>query len=749
MPSRPAWRPYEDEPLFVPEVLLGFAALEPADAKRLTCYLAALVAHRGVVQTAVAFNAIYFGYDVDFGGYVGGPIEFDRFPRVTFGEVTRALPVGAMVNVAAGGNSLYAEVIYKEGAHPELGDDGNVPAWLSGAPAGAAEAGQASAPVLTERLVIDIDAFGQSLVSQAQLDRVRRRGKWLDANGHLLLKARYDNADDAEAGDTEFYARYLLTQGREQLLAGPLPLLLTDDAGEEQLAAALRTALRTVAEALESIDSLRSWRDYSFTRARLRERLTSHGALGRDDLVTLAGEMSHAGPSAHRRVTTTADTVRYTAIGPRLRKINDAGQQLVGRAYPMTICHANTVIADYAAREGEDGVLPGGSHLRLDDGWQGGGIWRASNPPGPYTAIDPRVPLGLGWSESQPRQIVIEQPVDAADAGQPAEAEEDVALPDDLDSGIRLLSVEDSHLSWTATLRLQHILAGTAALPERIVGDLQSAGLIGANMRLVLDHPTRDGTGLEQSEAVQDVDVMLVGHRARLAGVDWPLAFFPGILLTFSWQRGAKVLRTHSTLLEAPVTIEDIEYEHGYDLAVLTRDTAPGCARRRGTGQGPLSLRERVLRAIRQVGQLVPDGAAILRRDLLAYIVYRTGSSAADAALDPVIDELIADGTLSVEDTTIGEHGLDWPPNQQGDQLPVLVWRPRIVHGSPKQQPEPQPELGHYVEYWVAPHIRRLQPGQQPNLEKRAEYRRLMARYGRNAELPPGYTLVDRHTRHR
>lgn len=748
MPLRSAWRPYEDEPLFVPEVLLGFGALEPADAKRLTCYLADLVARRGAVHTVVAFNAIYFGYDVDFGGYVGGPIEFDGFPRVTFGEVTRALPVGAMVNVAAGGNSLYAEVIYKEGAHPELGEDGSVPAWLSGAPAGTAEAGQASAPVLTERLVIDVDAFGQSLVvSQSQLDRLRRREKWLDANGHLLLEARYDNADDAEVGDTEFYARYLLTQGREQLLAGPLPLLLTDDAGEDQLATALRAALRTVAEALESIDALRSWRDYSFTRARLHERLTSHGVLGRDDLVALAGEVSHAGPSARRRVVTTADTVRYTAIGPRLRNINGAGQQFVGCAYPMTVCHANIVIADYASRESDDGVLPGGSHLRLDDGWQGGGIWRASNPPGPYNVIDPRVPLGLGWSESQPRRVVIEQPVDAADTGEPAV--EAIALLDELDSGIRLLSVQDSHLSWTATLRLGHILGGTAALPERILDDPHSTGLIGANMRLLLDHPTRDGTKLEQGEAVQDVDVMLAGRRARLAGVDWPLAFFPGILLTFSWQRGAKVLRAHSTLLEAPVSIEDLEYEHCYDPAVLIRDTAPGCARRGGAGQGPLSLRERVLRAIRQVGQLAPDGAAILRRDLLAYIVYRTNTSTADAALDPVIDELIADGTLRVEHTTIGEHGLDWPPNQQGDQLPVLVWRPRTVHGSPKPQPEAQPDLAHYLEYWVTPHIRRLQPGQQASPEKRAQYRRLMARYGRKSELPPGYTLVDRHIRHR
>ena len=273
------WRPYEDEPLFVPQMLLGFDALEPADADRLTRYLAALVARRGVVHTIVAFNAVYFGYDLTFGGYVGGPVDFDRFEQVTFGETTAALPVGAMVNVATGADPLFAEVVYKEGAHPALRDDGDVPGWLSGAPAGARGLDTPepqTAPMLTERLVVDFDAFGPALVATpAKLDRLRRRGKWLDADGHLLLEARYGSAEDAEAADTEFYARYLLTRGREQLLAGPLPLLLTDDAGEDQLAVAVRAALDTVAAALASIDTLRTWRGYAFPRAALGARLAS------------------------------------------------------------------------------------------------------------------------------------------------------------------------------------------------------------------------------------------------------------------------------------------------------------------------------------------------------------------------------------------------------------------------------------------------------------------------------------------
>ena len=750
-PSQAVWQPYEDEPLFVPEVLLGFEALEPTDAKRLTLHLGELVARRGVVHTAIAFNAIYFGYDLDFGGYVGGAVEFDRFPQVTFGQTTAALPVGAMVNVATGASPIYAEVVYKEGAHPALVNNGDVPAWLSGAPASVGETDQAAVPVLAERLVIDTDAFGRDLVATpAQLDRLRRRGKWLDANGHLLLDARYDGADDAEADDTEYYARYLLTRGRDQLLAGPLPLFLSDDAGEEHLAAALRAALRTVADALAAIEALRSWRGYFFTRASLSQRLAGRGALGRDDLIVLAGEMSHAGPSSPRRFMTPPTAVRYTAVGPRLRAVSDAAPQLLRLGYPAAVCHANTVIGDYASREpSEDGVLPSGSHLRLDDAWQGGGIWRASNPPGPYAALDPRNPLGLGWSETRPGQAAPDALQDATEVGEDGKVE--VIVPfDDLDSGIRLLSVADSQVSWTATLRLKHVLTGTCALPDRIVEPLRAAGLMGSKVRLSLSHPTRDGSQLDPGEAVQDVDVTLAGQRARLTEVEWPLEFFPGIVLTFSWTRGAAVLRAHSTLLDAPVIVEGEEYEHQYDPSVLTRDTAPGAALPDGADHGPLSLRQRVLRAVRRAGQLAPDGSAILRRDMVGYLVYGTQASAADAALAPVIDALIAERILTVEHTTLGPHGLDWPPSQQGEQVPVLVWRPRIVQGGQQRSHDPQPDLASYVvEYSVASFLRKLPPGQQASPDKLEQYRKLMARYGRNAELPSGYTLVDGHARHR
>jgi hypothetical protein len=310
------------------------------------------------------------------------------------------------------------------------------------------------------------------------------------------------------------------------------------------------------------------------------------------------------------------------------------------------------VIGDFARRDADDdGVLPSGAHLRLDDPWQGGGVWRATTPPGPYATLDPLVALGLGWSERPTAEPDAEHPPEgpAAEPGGEPEAHDP---PDDLDAGADLLSVTDSHLSWTVTLRLAHTLAGVSALPDRVVEELEAADLVGAKLRLVLAH---DGYDLDPHEATQAVEVTRVGPRARLTGIGWPLEFFPGIVLTFIWQRGAVVLWARSSLLEAPITIDGVEYEHRYDPAVLTRDTAPGCARRGEQTRGPLTLRDRVLRAVRCAGHLDANGVAVLRRDLLADLVYgRAAGAAGAAALEPVVDALLADAVLTVEHASAG-----------------------------------------------------------------------------------------------
>jgi len=741
------WRPYsEDKPLFVPALLAGPGQLDPEDEDRLSAYLAALVEHRGVVHTAVAFNAVYFGYDLRFGGYVGGPIDFSAFPTVAFGQTTAALPVGAMVNIATSTTPLCAEVVYKEGAHPALADDGDLPPWLSGAPAGACGPGVAADPgdhpVLSERLVADFNAFGADMAAtNTQINRLRNKGRWLDSFAHLLLNASYPDADAAEASDRDFFVRYLLTAGRGQVLAGPLPLLLADDAGDEQLIAALTAALAALSDVLAHTPSVRVWGDYAFSRARLAARLHDEGLLGGGDLGSLAAGIGHAAPSTPRR--TPVPTTRYTAVGPLLRNVADAAPHLIGPRYAEVVCHLNAVVGDDARRDSDEyGALPSGVHLRLDDAWQGGGAWRASLPPDPYANTDPLIPYRLGWLDSLPVTALGHQQQDDEVPGA---------------SEPQLLAVTDSHLTWIATLRLSHLLAGVVPVPPRIGEEAESAGLLGTRMRLMLKH---DGNDLDVTEATQDINFTRAGPGLQLSGVSWPLEFFAGIVLTFTWQRGAPTLRASSTLADAPVVIDGVQYDHRYDPAVLTRDSAPGSPRLAG---GPLTLRARVLRAVRTVGRLDAQGVAVLPESRLADLVY--GSQAgpgAFVALGPVVQALLADGTLTLEDAEAVGTGFRWPAeNDGGCTVPVLVWRPRPAPGVPRlQEAATSGTAGELLaaannagtsatEYSVTDFLRLLPSNKKASEEMKTEYRARMARYGRVAELPDGYTLVREHTRTR
>ena len=148
------WRPYADSPLLTPRMVLGLDDTPPTERQRLLRYLAALVAaRRAPVHVNVAFNAVYFGFDLETCSYVGGPLnELFSLPVVHVEAASDALPVGALVNITVGTHPLLAEVVYKEGAHPLLGDDGSLPEWVSGAPAGATGPGRpTAAPQLASR----------------------------------------------------------------------------------------------------------------------------------------------------------------------------------------------------------------------------------------------------------------------------------------------------------------------------------------------------------------------------------------------------------------------------------------------------------------------------------------------------------------------------------------------------------------------------------------------------------------------
>lgn len=246
--------PYGDRALLTSAMTKGYEAVPVAERDRLRRYLDAVVEVRSMpVHTNVAFNALYFGYELGGDGYGGSPLRLDDFPVITFGESAPALPVGAMVRVHTGSDPLYAEIVYREGAHPGTRALGDVPAWVSGAPVGAdgpGKPGNGGAAQRRELLVPDFHAFGPALsLSQAQLHRLRTRQRWINEDAHVVVNVGYVSSDVAGHDELAAYADHLLTTAREQLLSPFVPVslaALVDSTHDGDLRAGLLGLLDTV-----------------------------------------------------------------------------------------------------------------------------------------------------------------------------------------------------------------------------------------------------------------------------------------------------------------------------------------------------------------------------------------------------------------------------------------------------------------------------------------------------------------------
>ncbi|MGW5049795.1 hypothetical protein [Actinokineospora sp. NPDC004072] len=733
--ARP-WRPYADDPLLTPAMTLGPEHVPASQMQALRRYLGALVAVRNTpVHVNVAFNACYFGYDVTT-GYAGAAVDPASFPTVTLGQTIDALPVGALINVASGGDPIWAEVVYKEGAHSELGNDGDVPSWLSGAPAGAtgpARTDLHSQPVLHERLVLDLDVFGLA-PTVAQVARLMRRGRF-DELGHLLVGSRYATAELAELDDASFYLHYLLGAGRELLFntaaPAPLPLLLTQDAGPEQHHAALDGLFATVTAALHELDTVRMWQSYAVSRAGLSARLRSCDALGGDDIASLASSTARSALPDQNRRHDAARQVTYTALGPRLRCINGSATPMHGTGYANAVLHANLIFADYLRGDAEDGLLFGQVHLRLDDPWQGGGIWRAEAPGSAHALLDPTVPRGFGWGETLAPPV----PPAAVEPPTPEPDSEDRCVDDDV-------AISDSQISWTVALRAAHIDAGLLTLPQPAAHILTGDRRDGTRMRLLLNH---DGYQLDVTDAIQMATADLHSSPAVLSGVSWPMDYFPGILLIVTWPRNTATLRITSTLLDMPVTIDgELDIEHCYDPRIVTRDAVDR------TGSSRTNLAQRILRAVRRLGLLDPDGVARLARDQLPQEVYGTSTEQTEQALDTAVAQLLERGTLTQDSGSRTADGIAFPAVAGQPIVPLLCYTPAVVSGPPRPRRFQRLDARFVSTHVVAGFLRRIDHlGHSASAQARAAYREYRAQNGLAgpAELPEGWTFVRPHER--
>ncbi|MFH8371389.1 hypothetical protein [Streptomyces sp. NPDC018031] len=730
----------------------GYDAVPGGERHLLLRYLEAVAAaRRAPVHTAVAFNAVYFGYDLGGDGYGGSPLRLDDFPVITLGGSVRALPVGAMVRVATGSDPLYAEIVHREGAHPEVGPLGDVPEWVSGAPAGAAGPGRpATGAALSRRelLVPDLHAFGPALsLSPAQLHRLRTRRRWINEDGHVVVDVSYPSPEAARCDDLTAYADHLLTAAREQLLSPFVPVSLAELVGgtsNDELRAGLLGLLDTVRGVLGSSASLRTWGYYAVTRASLAECWADAGPLGGDDLRSLAATVEHAATPARRRHGLTTPVTVYTAVGPRLRQFPGAKELLRGVGYAAAVCRANMTLADVVRRDSDQGLFENGSRITLDDTFESGGVWRSHHPGGAKAPGDPLAPAGRGWASTLPARPESE-------AGGDPEAEidpVDLPLADDAFLGPgELLRNDAKEIAWRAPLRLAHLIDGWFPLHSYVAHELRRSHGPRLASHLELDHV---GQTLDEREAAQDVIAELGGEPGRLTGILWPRDFFPGLMLELRWLRGETVIRVATTPLTDPVHVDDRVIGHCYDSRVLTREDAPGSDRHGDSAVG-LGPRQLVMRTVRRCGLLTLDGHALLDRSVLPSAVYgRWPARSQVAVLESAVADLLAERILEPALGSRDAWGQPYYPARDGQlAIPLIGYRPvrrRVIRPWGGTEPD---DLGLLAVQFVAGHLRRLRPGCSPSEAQRAAFREHCRRLGKadGWELPHGYTFVTEHTR--
>ncbi|MER0448828.1 hypothetical protein ABR738_30455 [Streptomyces sp. Edi4] len=744
--------PYGERALLTPAMTGGHDAVPAPDRDRLRRYLeAVVVARTAPVHTTVAFNAVYFGYDLGGDGYGASPLRPEDFPVIAFGERAPVLPVGAMVCVATGSDPLYAEIVHREGAHPQAGALGDTPAWVSGAPAGAVgpgRPGEEAEPRRRELLVPDLHAFGPALsLTPAQLHRLRSRRRWINEDGHVVVDVCYPSPAAARRDDLSAYAHHLLTTAREQLLSPYVPVslaALVASRREDDLRAGLLGILDTVRGVLNSSAELRTWGHYAMDRASLAACWRDTGPLGGDDLRSLAAAVENAATPGRRRYGLTAPVTVYTAVGPRLRAFPGTKDLLTGVGYAAAVCRANVALADVVQGDSDQGLFAGGSRVTLDDAFEGGGVWRSHHPGDADPPGDPLTPAGRGWASTLPAppRSAPDMELDPVD----------LPLADDALLGAGELLRHDAYGTvWRTPLRLADLIGGRLPLHPYVVEDLRRSHGPRPAVRLELAHA---GEELKDAEATQDVVAGLGEEEGRLTGVVWPPAFFPGLVLELRHTRGSAVIHLATTRLPERVRAGERESGHCYDPRVLTREDAPG-SDRRGDSAAGLGPRELVMRTVRRCGLLTPDGHALMDRSVLPSAAYGRPPAPAQAeALAAACAELLAERVLEPATGSRDAWGQPhFPARDRQPVIPLIAYVPvprRVIRPWGGTDPDPDGAALLALQI-VSGHLRRLRPGCAPSEGQRAAFREHCRALGKadGWELPRGYTFVTEHTRGR
>jgi hypothetical protein len=795
------WRPFIDDPLFTGELLLGPDALPDDLHNSIIEYLTEVAAVRSApLHPCTAFNALHFGFDVPTRSYRAAVLDPDLFLAVTASPIPRTvLPVGTFVRIDRGRHSLWAEVVARYGADPDVDADGWVPAELSGAPDHVFD-GRGHG--VWERTILDFEAFGSPLsaVERTELHRARQRGNLLDAHGHLIGPVTYPPLPVRDIrDDMAWYSTHLLGPARAMLIGGPLGGLLTDPDDDTVLAEALQQALATVDALLDRVTGLRRFAGYATPRQRFdARRRTGWPGLPASDVDETTHMLSRASASP-----------RYTAIWPLLATCSaqhDTGYdplELAGAA--DVIVHANLVAADRACEQ-----VPTGDDLRIDDVWQSGGVWRSRLQKRQFGLVfrDPLRPLGLGHlgdpedlrdgDDSAPDQTTSGRDDTPAPAGggnvQPAQrktpdCQSAAGIAGDTNSAFHDLShndpetvepeadhppvvseviVVDSLVGCTVTLRESHLDGDLLPIADACAEVLATGPLL-----VELHH---DGDPLDDNERVHIVVTEIAetpGHAsgagAYLRGVAWPLGFYPGIKVRVAVVRGARRISASTTLLEVPLPFGD-EFRWDADPTVLAvalglpvpepGADAPGGGALRDPIEASDEGGAQVLDRHRGIDQLRTTIVSVLRRYGRpgAFGARRLNGPQLLAAMfgDDVIDSRLLWQVIYTCERLVELGPLTCEPNPADPDRPgsggpdTFVWWPDDTARRQGQTHTTSTQrlgvlAGHVRERWVPPHCRLLPDGYRASDTARDEYAAWIRKIrGPNAPagIPDGYTFV-------
>ena len=688
-----------------PDLLRGAGAVGHARRAELERFLADLARARDhPLHATNLWNALYFGYDLERNRGYDPELVSDSIPTVHMGERAPALAVGQFVRIAIGGQvgDVLGEVIYKEGADPDVSEEWVDPG-LSGRSAGNGPA------VISERVVIDLRPFGGSTITAKQWQRILSRARALDRYGHLLMEAEYQPGL-ADLSDTDYYVHHLLERFRNQPDGILLGACFREPPTEPELREALQRSIGAIRDIAKQSAALESWRDtYFFDRAAHRRRVTDTGdrPLCRSDLDSIATSLRRA-PAGGGPV--------YSALGPRIIEhlardgFGADEQSLVrGASYVQALCDTSNHIYQRILKDNTDGILEthmGRVHLRLDDDWQSGGIWRCQPVNGSCSLalIPPLIPLHLGQLE------VAGTSPDEGDEG---------------DGGVEATGEK----SFQVTLTRRDLALGRLRLPPQI------AALVIAQPTVRVTH---DGEH-EMAGVARKVD-------NRLTGIAWPLlaGFEPGIICRCYLEQSHSMVVCRTDKLSRPVVIEGQE--------VWFKVSEPEWRAGRGLALAPLtpaerkaapSLRDLINRAFRTRGRGDDSERRLTRTELLD-VLFATPGRAGETFGQTWTAEERRLVELTLATMSVERDGAD------------LVWRPtvRASTGSDERSLLERYEQGGELDRklrrrMVRAHLRHYQPdGYQRHAspQKINEYERARRVFGDGSwpkELPPNTTWVS------